>query len=91
MLVVSFKSLNSIISFIKRRKPWLANPFPVLECPLFADRKLWSYLKVSLLTRSQKQKFTLVRLTPVMLVFKPKVDACRGFLLVSDILHALRN
>lgn len=57
----------------------------------YRDRKLLAYIKVSFLTLNQKQKFAVVTLEPVTLVFRQKADACHGFLLVADLLYTLRN
>lgn len=67
-------------------------PFSSSRMPcLCKDGKLLACITVSILTWSQKQKFIVVTLKPVTFVFKPKIDACYGFVFVSDILYALRN
>lgn len=59
---------------------------------LCKDGKLLACIIVSILIWSQKQKFIVVTLKSVtFFVFKPKIDACYGFVFVSDILYALRN
>lgn len=65
----------------------VSKPFSISRMPHLLRRWKTSGLraKVSILTPSQKQEFMVVALEPVSLVFQPKIDACHGFLLVSDI------